>query len=33
MDIAAKQLTCRFNEHLVGGESTSKSLHQAMKWL
>ena len=32
-DIATEQLMCRFYEHLVGGESASDSLHQAMKWM
>ena len=32
-DIATEQLMCRFYEHLVGGESVSDSLHQAMKWM
>ena len=32
-DKATEQLMCRFYEHLVGGESASESLHQAMKWM
>ena len=32
-DTATEQLMSRFYEHLVGGESASESLHQAMKWL
>ena len=32
-DVATEQLMCRFYEHLVGGESASGSLHQAMKWM
>ena len=32
-DAATEQLMSRFYEHLVGGESASESLHQAMKWL
>ena len=32
-DTATEQLMQRFYEHLVGGESTSESLHQAMKWM
>ena len=32
-DKATEQLMCRFYEHLVGGESASESLHEAMKWL
>ena len=32
-DTATEQLMSRFYEHLVSGESTSESLHQAMKWL
>ena len=32
-DTATEQLMSRFYEHLVGGESGSESLHQAMKWM
>ena len=32
-DTATEQLMSRFYEHLVGRESASESLHQAMKWL
>ncbi|CAH3108407.1 unnamed protein product, partial [Pocillopora meandrina] len=32
-DSATEQLMNRFYEHLVEGESASKSLHQAMKWM
>ena len=32
-DTATEQLMSRFYEHLVGGESASESLHQAMNWL
>ena len=32
-DAATEQLMSRFYEHLVGGESASESLHQAMKWM
>ena len=32
-DTATEQLMQRFYEHLVGGESASESLHQAMKWM
>ena len=32
-DTATEQLMSRFYEHLVGGESASESLHQAIKWL
>ena len=32
-DKATEQFMCRFYEHLVGGESASESLHQAMKWM
>ena len=32
-DKATKQFMSRFYEHLVGGESASESLHQAMKWM
>ena len=32
-DTATEQLMSRFYEHLVGGDSASESLHQAMKWL
>ena len=32
-DTATKQLMSRFYEHLVGGQSASESLHQAMKWM
>ena len=32
-DTATEQLMSRFYKHLVGGESTSESLHEAMKWL
>ena len=32
-DTATEQLMSRFYEHLVGGESASESLHQAMKWM
>ena len=32
-DKATEQLMSRFYEHLVGGESASESLHQAMTWL
>ena len=32
-DEATKKLMSRFYEHLVGGESASESLHQAMKWM
>ena len=32
-DEATEQFMSRFYEHLVGGESTSESLHQAMKWM
>ena len=32
-ETATEQLMSRFYEHLVGGESASESLHQAMKWL
>ena len=32
-DEATEQLMRRFYEHLVRGESTSESLHQAMKWM
>ena len=32
-DTATEQLMSRFYEHLVAGESASKSLHQAMNWL
>ena len=32
-DSATEQLMSRFYEHLVGGESASESLHQAMKWM
>ena len=32
-DKATEQLMSRFYEHLVGGESASESLHEAMKWM
>ena len=32
-DTATEQLMSRFYEHLVGGESASESLHEAMKWM
>ena len=32
-DEATEQFMSRFYEHLVGGESSSESLHQAMKWM
>ena len=32
-DTATEQLMSRFYEHLVGGQSASESLHQAMKWM
>ena len=32
-DKATEQLMCRFYEHLVGGESASESLNQAIKWM
>ena len=32
-DTATEQLMSRFYKHLVGGDSASESLHQAMKWL
>ena len=32
-DKATKELMSRFYEHLVRGESSSESLHQAMKWM
>ena len=32
-DTATEQLMSRFYEHLVGGESATESLHQAMKWM
>ena len=32
-DTATEQLMIRFYEHLVGGESASESLHEAMKWM
>ena len=32
-DTATKKLMSRFYEHLVRGESSSESLHQAMKWM
>ena len=32
-DEATEQFMNRFYEHLVGGESASESLHQAMKWM
>ena len=32
-DTATEQLMSRFYKHLVGGESASESLHEAMKWL
>ena len=32
-DKATEQLMSRFYEHLVGGESASESVHEAMKWL
>ena len=32
-DIATEQFMSRFYKHLVGGESASQSLHQAMKWM
>ena len=32
-DSATEKLMRRFYEHLVGGESASESLHQAMKWM
>ncbi|KAL9980503.1 hypothetical protein ACROYT_G009103 [Oculina patagonica] len=32
-DIATEQLMRRFYEHLVRGDSVSKSLHEAMKWM
>ena len=32
-DTATEQLMSRFYEHLVCGESSSESLHQAMKWM
>ena len=32
-DLATKQFTRRFYEHLVRGESASESLHQTMKWM
>ena len=32
-DTETEQLMSRFYEHLVGGESVSESLHQAMKWM
>ena len=32
-DSATEQLMCHFYENLVRGESASKSLHQAMKWM
>ena len=30
---ATEQFMSRFYEHLVGGESASESLHEAMKWM
>ena len=32
-DSATEKLMSRFYEHLIEGESASKSLHQAMKWM
>ena len=32
-DTATEQLMSRFYKHLIGGESASESLHEAMKWL
>ena len=32
-DSATEQFMSRFYEHLVGGDSSSESLHQAMKWM
>ena len=32
-DKATEQFMSRFYEHLVGGESASESLHEAMKWM
>ena len=32
-DEATEQFMSRFYEHLVGGESASEALHQAMKWM
>ncbi|XP_078353061.1 uncharacterized protein LOC144637848 [Oculina patagonica] len=32
-DSATEQFMSRFYEHLVGGDSASKSLHEAMKWM
>ena len=32
-DLATEQFMSRFYEHLVGGESASESLHQAMEWI
>ena len=32
-DTATEQLMSRFYKHLLGGESASESLHEAMKWL
>ena len=32
-DTATEKLMTSFYEHLVGGESASESLHQAMKWM
>ncbi|KAL9950921.1 hypothetical protein ACROYT_G043494 [Oculina patagonica] len=32
-DSATEQFMSRFYEHLVGGESASESLHEAMKWM
>ena len=32
-DTATEQLMSRFYEHLVGGDSASESLHEAMKWM
>ncbi|XP_078352786.1 uncharacterized protein LOC144637598 [Oculina patagonica] len=32
-DSATEQFMSRFYEHLVGGDSASESLHEAMKWM
>ena len=32
-DKTTEQLMCRFYQHHVRGDSASKSLHQAMKWM
>ncbi len=32
-DSATEQFMSRFYEHLVGGESASESLHEAMEWM